>query len=130
MRSATCSRAAIIRPRSAASDDGHDVVVVAEFLDVVAPALLALLARADEVAALGLVFEVEKGGVEGKGAKGGGQGEDGAGEAADRPDESDQAATNESRLVRGRLCRIHAFRLLLEFLARRPSLGAADRGGL
>src|SRR5207302_822050 len=97
------------------------------FLDVVVPALLTLLAGADEVAALGVVLQMKEGGVEGEAAEGGGQGEDGAGEPADRSDQGDQAAANESRLVRGRLCGIHAFRLPLEFRAAPRPWGCGPR---
>src|SRR5205823_1327927 len=67
----------------AAADDDYHVVVVAELVEVLPPALLRLLVGADQVAALGLVLEAGGGGVDGEAAQEEGEEKDGARPAAD-----------------------------------------------
>src|SRR5205085_894442 len=84
----------------AALDDHDDVVVVAELGEVLLPALLVVLARANEVAALGVVFESGGGGVGGQRAEEEAGGQDEPGVATDDPQQAGQEAKYPGRLFR------------------------------
>ena len=51
-------------PRPAlAADHDHDIVIVAELIEVLLPALLVVLFRADQVVALGVILQTGAGGI-------------------------------------------------------------------
>ena len=50
------------RPALAANHD-HDIVIVAEFIEVLFPALLVVLFRTDQVIALGVILQTGAGGI-------------------------------------------------------------------
>src|SRR5262249_8200184 len=79
------------------ADDEDDVVVVAELVEVGAPAFLAVLVGAEEVVARGVVFQAEGGGQGGGGDEQGGDGQDGARAAADGGDQGEQQAPHGGR---------------------------------